>query len=182
MRTRGFTLVELMIGLAIFAILMLMAMPTMVEFMGNSRIRNTADSIAQGLKQAQVEALRRNRDVEFIVNPAAGWRINDPDPGLGGVVHDEPFTHTSTVSVDLNPPGTTTIVYSALGLYRPSTDPAAPPAPGPVQWIDVTSPTMSSPHPLRVVADPALGVGVRVCDPQFSSASADPVKASIGCP
>lgn len=182
MRARGFTLVELMIGLAIFAVLLLIAMPTMLQFMGNSRIRNTADSLAQGIRQAQVEALKRNRDIQFIVNPAVGWRIVDPDGTLGGPVQDEPFSVAGNVTVDAQPPGSTTIVFSGIGQYRVPPDPQAPGGPGPIRSLDVTSSTMASPHPLRVVADPALGVGVRVCDPQFSSAAADPVKASIGCP
>jgi hypothetical protein len=45
-----------------------------------------------------------------------------------------------------------------------------------VQSIDVTSTRLARPHPLRVIADPSLGVGVRVCDPKF--ALPDP----IGCP
>lgn len=182
MRPRGFTLVELLVGLAIFAFLLMIATPTMIQFMGNSRIRNTADSLAAGLRQAQVEALKRNRDVQFIVNPAVGWRINDPDPVLGGPVQDEPFSTGATVTVTAVPPGTTTVVYSGLGQYRPDGTAGAPPAPGPVQRLRVTSSTMTSPHDLEVIVDPALGVGVRVCDPQFSNAAADPVKAAIGCP
>jgi type IV fimbrial biogenesis protein FimT len=182
MRPRGFTLIELMIGLAIFAILLFLAAPTMVQFMGNTRIRNIADSIAQGAKQAQVEAIKRNRDVEFTIDPATGWQIRDPDVALGGVVHTEPFTTGATVTVNPVPPGTLTVVYSALGQYRADGTPGAPPAPGPMQRIRVTSDTISNPHPLEVVVDPALGVGVRVCDPQFSSVAVDPTKSSIGCP
>lgn len=180
MRARGFTLVELMMGIVILAILLVIAAPTMQQFMGNTRIRNTAESLAAGLRQAQVEAIKRNRDIEFIVE-ADGWRINDPDPDVGGPVQAEPYATAGMVTVDANPPGTTRVVYSGIGQYRPVATPGAPPPPGPVQWINLTG-TTPDPHPLRVVIDPALGLGIRVCDPQFSSASADTVKSSIGCP
>jgi type IV fimbrial biogenesis protein FimT len=169
-----------MVGLAIFAILLMLAVPAFNQYMGDSRIRNTADSIAQGLRLAQVEALKRNRDVQFIVD-AGGWRINDPAPVIGGVVQNEPFSHTASVTVTPAPPGSAMIVFSGLGQFRAPPDPAAP-APAPVQQFDVTAPSMTSPHALRVVADPALGIGMRLCDPLFSSVDPDPVKASIGCP
>lgn len=179
MRPRGFTLVELLIGMAILAVLMLFALPTFRDFMGNARIRNTADSIANGIRQTQVEAIKRNRNVQFVLDPAVGWRIVDPDAALGGPVYDEPFSEASgQLVVTANPAGSTILTYSALGQYL-SPNPA--PSPGaPVASVRVTSSAMTTPHDLRVVADPALGVGVRVCDKRF--ATTDPSGCPAGVP
>lgn len=179
MRTRGFTLVELLIGLAILAILMLLALPTFRDFMGNTRIRNTADSLANGIRQAQVEAIKRNRNVTFEVDAVNGWTIRDPDPVLGGMVEAEPFGDTSgQVLVDPNPPGTFKLTYTALGQYVTPTNPDD--GTNVMTSIRVTAPAMAAPHDLRVVADPAWGVGVRVCDKRFGAA--DPVGCPVGVP
>ncbi len=71
------------------------------------------------------------------------------------------------------PAGATKLTYSPLGQFR-----APNPFGGsnPIRWVNLTNGAIASPHPLRVLADPALGVGVRVCDPKF--ALPDP----IGCP
>lgn len=177
--TRGFTLIELMIGLVLIAILMMLALPAYNTFMGNARIRSTADSLVNGLRQTQLEAVRRNRSVEFIVDPANGWRINDPDPGLGGPVHTEPFSDTNgQIVVDTNPPGTAKLTYSGLGQYIPTTNPSdGTPV---ITSIRITHATLASPHDLRVTTDPAWGVGVRVCDKRF--APADPVGCPAGVP
>lgn len=184
MRARGFTLVELLIGMVILAILMLLALPTFSEFMTNARIRNTADSLANGIRHAQVEAIKRNRPVEFVVDPAVGWTINDPDLLVGGLVQTENFSDTSgNVTVDTNPPGALRLVYSGIGQYLRAPDPDVAPLalPDPITFINVTSPALAAPKNLRVVADPALGVGVRVCDPDFTNLG-DPKTGSIACP
>ncbi|HVE50629.1 MAG TPA: GspH/FimT family pseudopilin [Casimicrobiaceae bacterium] len=175
MTSRGFTLIELLIGMVIIAILVMVALPAYTQFMGNARIRNVADSLANGMRLAQVEALRRNRLIEFVVAPGTGWTISDPDVALGGVVHSEPFSDASgQVVVDPNPAGTTKISYSGLGQYQTPTNPEDG---TPVMTsIRVTHATLASPHDLRVTADPAFGIGVRVCDRRF--APPDPV----GCP
>lgn len=172
--TRGFTLVELMIGLVIIAILMLLAAPTLSTMRGNARIRNTAESISNGMRLAQVEALRRNRAVEFQITPATGWRIFDPDPAVGGVIQDEPFATTNVV-VDVNPPGATMLTWSGIGAY---VDPNPSDASAPVTFVDVTSPTTPNQKELRVVVDPVLGQGVRVCDPDYTVAA----QPAFGCP
>lgn len=184
MRPRGFTLVELLIGMVILAILMLLALPTFSQFMGNTRIRNTADSLANGIRLAQVEAIKRNRPVEFIVDPALGWTVNDPDPTVGGLIQSETLSDTAgTVTIDTNPPGALRLVYDGIGQYRRPPDPAVAPLvfPDPITFINVTSAALATPKDLRVVADPALGVGVRVCDPDFT-VLADPKTGSIACP
>jgi type IV fimbrial biogenesis protein FimT len=78
-RRRGFSLIELMFGLALFAIVLTLAMPTFSTMLKNSRLRGTAESILAGLQAARVEALK--------LNPAPGQAIEfllmaeDPDPG-----------------------------------------------------------------------------------------------------
>ena len=171
MRNRGFTLIELLIGLAIAAFLMLLALPSMTEFMANTRIRNTVDSIANGARQAQMEAIKRNRDVQFLIDPAVGWTINDPHPDLGGVAQAEPF-NVSDVVVDEVPAGSLKATFTALGQFgKPNPDDAT----APFEAVDVSSPAGTT--NLRVVIDPLHGVGIRVCNPAYTF-PADP----NGCP
>jgi type IV fimbrial biogenesis protein FimT len=175
---RGFTLIELMVGLAILAILALLAAPTLSGFIGNARIRGTADSIAQGIRQASVEAIKRNGCVEFVLVAGTGWELRSLDdcvaPTTSTVLHQEPHVEAGgQVVVAAQPAGATKLTYSPLGQYR-TPNPLG--GGNPIRWVDLTNAAIASPHPLRVLADPALGVGVRVCDPKF--ALPDPV----GCP
>ena len=56
----GFTLIELMVALAILALLLLLGVPSFTTFMRNSEIRSTAESIINGLRAASTEAANRN--------------------------------------------------------------------------------------------------------------------------
>lgn len=172
MRNRGFTLIELMIGLAIAAFLMLLALPSMTEFMANTRVRNTAEAIANAARQAQMEAIKRNRDVQLLLDPAVGLTINDPHPDLGGVVDAEPFNVAADVVVDEIPAAGLKATFTALGQFgKPNPDDGT----APFEAIDVSS-TAGSTN-LRVLIDPVHGVGIRVCNRAFNF-PADP----NGCP
>lgn len=63
--TAGLTLVELMVTMALVALLLLAAMPSMVGWSRNTQIRTAAESILNGLQKARSEALRRNALVSF---------------------------------------------------------------------------------------------------------------------
>lgn len=70
----GFTLIELVITLAIVGILLALAMPGFSAWMQNVQIRNTAESFVNGLQIAKSQAVRSNSNVQFIVtdsNPVA---------------------------------------------------------------------------------------------------------------
>lgn len=78
-RQRGMTLIELLIGLALVAMLILMAVPSFTTAAHNRQIRSAADAIQNGLTLARTEALRRNRTVKFEIAGAGGWSVGcDP--------------------------------------------------------------------------------------------------------
>ena len=66
-RHRGFTLIELMVGLALLAVLTMLAFPTFTTMVQNARLRAVADSILAGLQGARAEALKRNQTAEFLL-------------------------------------------------------------------------------------------------------------------
>lgn len=91
-RSRGFTLIELMFGLALLALLLMIAMPAFTTMLRNAQLRNTAESILAGLQAARSEALRRNQAAEFMLTG------DDVDAGLSG-------TTGGTLGVNTTGPG-----------------------------------------------------------------------------
>ncbi len=74
MRQRGFTIIELVVTIGVMALIMMIAMPNVTSWLGNTHIRNLADSLQNGLQIARAEAVRRNQSVSFwlvgLNNPA----------------------------------------------------------------------------------------------------------------
>lgn len=71
-RPRGFSLVELMIGLAIFAFLMAMGVPAFTTYIQNAKIRSAAEVLHAGIQTARAEAVKRNAAVQFLLTNDAG--------------------------------------------------------------------------------------------------------------
>lgn len=61
----GFSLIELIIGIAIIGVLLSLAMPSFSGWIRNTKIRTTAESVQNGLQIARAEAVRRNTTVRF---------------------------------------------------------------------------------------------------------------------
>jgi prepilin-type N-terminal cleavage/methylation domain-containing protein len=97
---RGFTIVELLIGITILAMLLALGAPAMGTYLQNSKLGSAASNYFQGAQMARTEAIRRNVRTEFvltdtpiatanlanvvapavngrnwIVRAAAGWRL-----------------------------------------------------------------------------------------------------------
>lgn len=62
----GFTLVELMITVALLAILLVVGVPSMADWVRNSRIRTIANTLQDTLRTAQAEAVARSRQTVFV--------------------------------------------------------------------------------------------------------------------
>jgi type IV fimbrial biogenesis protein FimT len=86
------SLVEMMIGVALLAVLMTMAVPSFSGWIRNLGIRNAAESIQSGLALARNEALKRNTAVRFQLTTSV-----DGDCGL---YEDEDPTWAWVVSRD----------------------------------------------------------------------------------
>lgn len=76
-RSRGSTLIELMIGLAVLALLLVAAAPNYGVWLANTRIRNASESIQNGLRLARNEAVQRDVNVRFELTSAtnASWQV-----------------------------------------------------------------------------------------------------------
>ncbi len=64
---RGFTIVELLVGLTLLAVLLGLGVPAMGTYLQNSKLASAAGSYLTGLQTARTEAIRRNVRTEFVM-------------------------------------------------------------------------------------------------------------------
>jgi type IV fimbrial biogenesis protein FimT len=74
---RGFSLLELMIAIAIASLLMMLGAPSFVLWIQNSQTRTAAEAIQNGLQLARAEAVKRNGrvQIELCGLPNSSWQI-----------------------------------------------------------------------------------------------------------
>lgn len=60
-RSQGFTLIELMVAVSVLAILMVVAVPSFMQFRQRSALQGAAEQFVSAWDQARFEALRRDR-------------------------------------------------------------------------------------------------------------------------
>lgn len=161
----GFSLIELIIAIAIVGLVSAIAMPSYATWIKNSRVRTAAESIQNGLQTARAEAVKRNASIQFSLSANSNWSIdcvtissNCPATILSRLASEG---STGGAIITLSPDGTAfpaKATFSNLGLLDNSTSPA------PFNQVDIS--ISGADRPLRVT----LGVGgnTRVCDPSPS--------------
>lgn len=68
MRSSGFTLIELMVTIAVLAIIVGIAAPSISTQLANQRVKATANTLANALKEAKVESILRRQNLTFSYN------------------------------------------------------------------------------------------------------------------
>ena len=63
--SRGFTLIELMMGLLIISVVMVFGVPSFSSWIQNTKIRTATEAAQNGLQLARAEAVKRNTSVRF---------------------------------------------------------------------------------------------------------------------
>jgi len=110
----GFSLIELMIGITIMAILLSVAAPSFQTMMQNTQVRNAAESIANGLQRARAEAVARNTNVVFALGVNTGWTISVENPT--SVIESRSANEGSAnVTVTFAPVGAGAVTFNNLG-------------------------------------------------------------------
>jgi type IV fimbrial biogenesis protein FimT len=178
-KPRGFTLIELLIAIAIAAILLVLAVPGYISFIADAEVGSAASTLADGLRFAQAEAIKRNANIEFVLDPTTGtgkWTVQLVG---GGTLKAGQFGEGSRrVVFTAFPAGRTTITFNSFGQVEASN--AAPPL-LPFEYVGAASPDGT--RALRVLAPTIVpGVaarsGVKICDPGPQYPWPDPK----GCP
>lgn len=154
----GFTVTELMVTVAVFALLAALAVPTLRTAIANSHIRAAGASLQNGLAMARAEAVRLNTQVQFTLT-GTGWSIQRIDDNsllqqASGKERAAGLTITATP--------TSTVAFDAMGRRVGAT----------LTRIDIaaTRPPSSGHKPLRVQLVP--GGAARLCD--TAAASTEP--------
>jgi len=128
-RQAGFTMVELMIVIVVIAILSAIAVPNIISWLPNYRLKAAARDMISNFQKAKMEAVKRNRDVIIQFTPGAyaasgqvgSYRIFVDDNSDGN------FTAGERVLAQVNMPknvslysanfsATTTTGYNSRGL------------------------------------------------------------------
>jgi len=168
-RASGFTLVELMIGIVIVAVLASLAMPSFLDTLRNSEVRNAAESITAGMQRARAEAVSRNANVQFVLGAGSSWTVDyeikpvPGDPPIDSRSSNEGSRNVTVTAVALDgATAATTIIFNSLGQPK-----VGVPATEQLARIDLAAPRATT--SLRVT----IGVGgnARMCDPALPAGS-----------
>ena len=175
---RGFSLIELMIVVSVFALFLVMASPTLRVYHENSKVRNVAESIAAAMQKARTLAIRDNVQVEVVLYQVGGnfvsWTISRLNTTVAPPVRFVPPEETfvwgagghNWSSVAVTPVnGTNATFERGLGVLLPNNPPmvAPPPSATPPTNITVTS-TSGLPGARRLQVNVQAAGGIRVCD------------------
>jgi type IV fimbrial biogenesis protein FimT len=173
---RGFTMIELLIGIVVLAILLGLGAPSFMVWMQNVQVRNAADAVLNGMQLARTEAIRRNKPVQFALSSQSGWNISIVSPSAIDKVEVCPTSTnpcviqqrsakegSTKVDVAAMPGGAYAVTFDAMGGPTNNADGSQN-----ISSLDFTSQvSTSAPRPLRIVV--SLSGTIRMCDPNANT-------------
>jgi type IV fimbrial biogenesis protein FimT len=182
----GMTIVEILISIAIVIMVMAFAAPSMLTWIQNNQLRNAADSILAGIKQARYEAVNRNTTVAFeLQDPnSTQWHVCLYDPVAVACQAAQPDLYSSTgkggtpnarvgiqtVFTNFNDALPAGVNVPSLVAFDPLGRVAAT-SPVNIARVDVRNPVVDPTQERRLSIAIGVGGDVRMCDPQLPLAT-----------
>jgi type IV fimbrial biogenesis protein FimT len=200
---RGMSLIELLIGLAVFALLLLAVAPSLSQWMRDTRVQAGAQALMNDLQFARAEAVRRNGPVRLqlvssrdtscaLTSTGPHWVVNltattSPAGACGSVPGDTVSPYLLRVSPQLSSSATNTltatrqvVAFNGLGRQAVTTNPTSSVAMLTINVQDAITSCRPSgaTRCLRVVVSPAGDI--RLCDP--AHATGNMASDAMSCP
>ncbi len=160
---RGMSMIEVMVTIAILAVLLGVGVPNLSSWMRNTEIKTTAQSLMTGLQLARGEAVRRNAPVSFTLTGTA-WSVGCQTPSTVAPICEATIQSSpaeeggKNTSLTVTPAGKTSVVFSAFGQA----------VAGGITQLDVFMSNDARATPLRILFN---GGSARLCNPAFKAAS-----------
>ena len=108
---RGFTLLELMVAIAVLAILVTVGVPSFRDLIQNNRVTTQTNELVSALNFARTEAVKRGRNIEVdVASETAGWSATVSIAGSGTVLRNVD-RGGSVITVDAG-----TVVFGPTGV------------------------------------------------------------------
>jgi type IV fimbrial biogenesis protein FimT len=109
----GFTLIELMVTIAVLAVIVGIAAPSISTQLANQRVKSTAATLESALREAKAESIIRRQNIAVIYNSASNPKTiilqNDSDTLSTYNINDQ---NTMTVNTINTPPiAITTVTF-----------------------------------------------------------------------
>lgn len=190
-KQRGFSLIELMVGIVIVGVLFMLGARSYSGWMQNQQIRTAAESILNGIQITRSEAVKNNGRARFVLCglPASSWEVLAASAaaaapaaslacGAGSTAaageirvqerSSQEGSRSAQVAINGAAIGVTTVTavtFNSFGRVVANADGSAS-----ITQVDVSSP--AGDRPLRITV--GAGGNTRMCDPSPLLSATDP--------
>lgn len=113
--SQGFTLIEMMVTIAVMLILMAVALPNFQSFIAGQRVQSANSDLISALLMARSEAMKRNVTVDVVPNAAgwaSGWTVQY---GGGTIIQKQDPLNSGVQVVEKDSGGTETTATITFG-------------------------------------------------------------------
>jgi type IV fimbrial biogenesis protein FimT len=115
-KSAGFTLIELMIGVAVLGTLVAVGLPSFTKMLRSSQVRGAAESMANGIQRARAEAVAHNAKVEFVLSTDTSWYVDyQATPNAAARLDSRDNTNSVLASITVLPAAATRITFNQMG-------------------------------------------------------------------
>lgn len=110
MTSSGFTLIELMVTIAVLAIIVGMAAPSISTQLANQRVKSTASMLENALKEAKVESILRRQNISVVYTNSSTPKTIKLQAN-GNEISSYNISDKSTITQTITPSTVSNIVF-----------------------------------------------------------------------